>query len=70
MPCFATHISLLEFLEASSRQVNRSKKRACANGHVNTTDYVRDLIRKDLEKRGLAQQEGVFNHWIASILPF
>jgi Arc/MetJ-type ribon-helix-helix transcriptional regulator len=23
------------------------------DGHVNTADYVRDLIRKDLEKRGL-----------------
>lgn len=23
------------------------------DGHLNTADYVRDLIRKDLEKRGL-----------------
>jgi hypothetical protein len=23
------------------------------DGHVNTADYVRDLIRKDLDKRGL-----------------
>jgi hypothetical protein len=57
MPCFATHISLLEFLEASSRRVNRSKKRAYANGHVNMADHVRDLIRKDLEKRGLLNEQ-------------
>jgi hypothetical protein len=23
------------------------------DGHLNTADYIRDLIRKDLEKRGL-----------------
>lgn len=26
------------------------------DGHVNTADYVRDLIRKDLEKRGLLNE--------------
>lgn len=25
------------------------------DGHLNTADYVRDLIRKDLEKRGLLE---------------
>jgi Arc/MetJ-type ribon-helix-helix transcriptional regulator len=28
-----------------------------ADGHLNTSDYVRDLIREDLEKRGLLRQE-------------
>lgn len=23
------------------------------NGHLNTADYLRDLVRRDLEKRGL-----------------
>jgi Arc/MetJ-type ribon-helix-helix transcriptional regulator len=27
------------------------------DGHVNTADYVRDLIRKDLEKRGLLNEK-------------
>ena len=27
------------------------------NAHVNISDYVRDLIRKDLEKRGVVYEE-------------
>lgn len=27
------------------------------DGHVNKADYVRDLIRKDLEKRGLLSEK-------------
>lgn len=27
-----------------------------ADGHLNASDYIRDLIRKDLEKRGLLQE--------------
>jgi Arc/MetJ-type ribon-helix-helix transcriptional regulator len=26
------------------------------DGHLNASDYLRDLIRKDLEKRGLLQE--------------
>jgi Arc/MetJ-type ribon-helix-helix transcriptional regulator len=26
------------------------------NGHLNASDYLRDLIREDLEKRGLLQE--------------
>lgn len=26
------------------------------DGHLNASDYVRDLIRKDLEKRGLLEE--------------
>jgi len=31
------------------------------NAHINVADYLRDLIRKDLEKRGIqiASQQGV-----------
>ncbi|MGA3290630.1 MAG: hypothetical protein ABSD42_10375 [Candidatus Bathyarchaeia archaeon] len=28
------------------------------DGHLNTADYVRDLIRKDLDKRGLLNEQG------------
>jgi Arc/MetJ-type ribon-helix-helix transcriptional regulator len=27
-----------------------------SNGHLNTADYVRDLIRKDLESRGFLER--------------
>ena len=27
-----------------------------ADAHINTADYIRDLIRKDLEKRGLLNE--------------
>jgi len=28
------------------------------NAHINTADYVRDLIRRDLEDRGIRIEEG------------
>ena len=28
-----------------------------ANAHINTADYIRDLIRRDLEKRGMTMDE-------------
>jgi Arc/MetJ-type ribon-helix-helix transcriptional regulator len=28
-----------------------------SDGHLNESDYLRDLIREDLEKRGLLRQE-------------
>ena len=28
-----------------------------ANAHINIADYIRDLIRCDLEKRGIAMEE-------------
>ena len=31
------------------------------DGHVNKADYVRDLIRKDLEKRGLLSENNKQN---------
>lgn len=32
------------------------EKVLASNGHLNTADYVRDLIRKDLERRGLLEE--------------
>ena len=29
------------------------------DGHLNTSDYVRDIIRKDLEKRGLLAEQSI-----------
>jgi Arc/MetJ-type ribon-helix-helix transcriptional regulator len=31
-------------------------KLLATDGHLNTADYVRDLIRKDLERRGLLEE--------------
>jgi hypothetical protein len=31
-------------------------KLLASNGHLNTADYVRDLIRKDFERRGLLEE--------------
>lgn len=32
------------------------QKVLATNAHINTADYVRDLIRKDLEKRGFLDE--------------
>lgn len=36
---------------------NGINKVLAVNGHINTADYVRDLIRKDLEKRGILVEQ-------------
>jgi Arc/MetJ-type ribon-helix-helix transcriptional regulator len=33
------------------------EKVLATDGHLNESDYLRDLIREDLEKRGLLRQE-------------